>query len=277
MQIKDILLNLNQDQYTLPHFWVKDWLMICLNQSPNFLITHDTYTLSDLEYKQFIEGVRCMQSGVPLAYLLGKQAFFGYEFMVNEHTLIPRPDTEILVEKALTFIKESSLTQGRILDLGTGSGCIGISLAKSLANFELIACDNNQYALDIAKQNAQHIGVNCQFIHSHWYQHIQGKFDLIVSNPPYIAKDDPHLIHLQQEPITALVADDEGLSDIKHIINHAGEYLNNQGMLIIEHGYRQKQAVFALFEEACFEQIGHQKDYGGNDRITFGIYTKIVH
>lgn len=276
MQLKDIKHIIHHNHYALPAHWVKGWLLHCINKTATFLITDDDYTLTHQEYQKFHFGIQQMQAGTPLAYLLGVQAFFGHEFMVNEHTLIPRPDTEILVEKVLDFVKNNHKTTGKILDMGTGSGCIAISLAKALPKFDIVACDYSIHALEIAKKNTNNLQANnCTFVQSDWYQNITGKFDIIVSNPPYIAKDDGHLDKLNKEPITALVADNNGLSDIEHIITHASNHLYSDGLLVIEHGYNQSLAVQALFRTANFQDIATQKDYGGNDRISFGRYYEL--
>ncbi|WP_084349558.1 peptide chain release factor N(5)-glutamine methyltransferase [Moraxella oblonga] len=257
----------------LPHHWLESLLLFILNKDKIFLITHEEYTLTDDEYQKLQNGIAKMQQSVPLAYIIGTQHFFGHEFVVNEHTLIPRPDTEILVESVLNFIDDKKLSKGEILDLGTGSGCIAISLAKALANWQVVGVDNSLEALNIACLNAQNLQVkNCQFMKSNWFLSLTNKYQIIVSNPPYIDKQDKHLADLTHEPMTALVADNEGLSDIIHIVNHAPNYLYNKGLLVVEHGYNQGQAVQAIFKMAGFTDICTIKDYGVNDRITLGIY-----
>lgn len=256
----------------IPHHWLENLLLFILNKPNSFLITDDDYLLSDDEWRRLNEGLDKLNRGIPLAYIIGVQGFFGYEFFVNEHTLIPRPDTEVLVEAVLNFIHDKHVTNGKILDLGTGSGCIAISLAKALANFHVWAVDYSADALEVAKTNAHHLQVkNCSFVQSNWYENIEGKFDVIVSNPPYIDKDDEHLNALMAEPMTALVADNQGLSDIETIAHGADDYLNDGGLLAIEHGYNQSEAVQAILQKAGFKYINTIKDYGGNDRVTLGI------
>lgn len=257
----------------LPHHWLESLLLSILNQQKIFLISHDDYVLSDDEYQTLQQGIIKMQNGTPLAYIIGTQHFFGHEFKVNEHTLIPRPDTEILIETVLNFIGDKHLSHGKLLDLGTGSGCIAISLAKALADWQVVGVDNSCGALQIARFNAENLQVdNCEFIQSDWFSSLTDKYHIIVSNPPYIDKYDEHLADLTHEPITALVADNGGLSDIIHITNHAPAYLYHGGLLVVEHGYNQAQAVQAIFNTAGFTEIRTIKDYGGNDRITLGIY-----
>lgn len=260
----------------LPYHWLESVLLFILNKNKSFLITDEDYVLSDEEWQRFSDGLNKLHLGIPPAYIMGKQGFFGHEFVVNEHTLIPRADTEILVEMVLAFTNERQLDGGKILDLGTGSGCIAISLAKALPHFNVTAVDYSTQALEVAKQNANLLGVNnCCFVHSNWYDDIFDKFDVIVSNPPYIAKNDEHLIHLSAEPMTALVADNDGLSDIECIINGGKHHLNHQGLLAIEHGHLQGGAVQTIFIKAGFTQVKTIKDYGGNDRATLGVFLGI--
>lgn len=256
----------------LPRHWWQGWLCFVLDKPSSFLITHDDYTLSDAEYERFAEGIFQMAQGVPLAYLTGEQEFFGRSFVVNEHTLIPRPDTERLVEVVLDWVKKSGLNAGRILDLGTGSGCIAITLAKELPSWQVVAVDFSAEALQIAKQNAERLSVsNCQFVQSNWFGGVEGEFDVIVSNPPYIVKDDEHLSALMAEPITALVSDGEGLFDIEQIVSQAHEFLKDDGLLAVEHGCDQRVGVQGLFKQYGYDQIETIKDYGGNDRLTVGV------
>lgn len=260
-------------QSPLPAHWWQGWLVFVLNKSSSFLITDGDYVLSDDEHARFLAGVERMQSGEPLAYLMGEQAFWGREFLVNQHTLIPRADTEMLIETVLAFVRERGLEQAKILDLGTGSGCIAITLAKELAKAQVVAVDFSESALRVAKQNAgRWQATNCTFVLSDWFDKVQGVFDVIVSNPPYIATNDEHLAALTAEPITALVSDNQGLFDIQQIIKNAGEHLSEQGLLILEHGHDQAQEVQTLLHQAGFGQIDTVQDYGGNDRVTFGVW-----
>lgn len=255
----------------LPYHWLESWLLFVLKKDKVFLMINDDYQLSDAQHAKLIDGIIQMQNGTPLAYLTGRQGFFNHEFIVNQHTLIPRPDTEILVMTVLDFIKDKN--NPKILDLGTGTGCIALSLAKQLPTSDIVATDISDDALAVTRQNAQNLGVeNCTFVQSNWYQNITHKFDVIVSNPPYIDKDDVHLDRLKAEPISALVADDRGLADIKHIIAGAVYHLAQGGLLAIEHGYNQGGDVQDLFKRANFDNIKTLKDYGNNDRITVGVW-----
>ncbi|MGP9687548.1 peptide chain release factor N(5)-glutamine methyltransferase [Psychrobacter sp. AOP22-C1-C5] len=263
----------------LPSFWITDWLLHVINKSALFLITDESYELTEDEQKQFNAGVVKMKQGTPLAYLTGQQAFWSLNFMVNEHTLIPRPDTEILIEQVLNWISDQpTQTHGkRLLDLGTGSGCIAISLAYELKkdNWQVVAVDLSSEALNVAQHNAVLNEVtNIEFVQSSWYDKLSTQdtplFDIIVSNPPYIDEADEHLTRLVAEPISALSAPNHGLADIEHIVQQATHYLCKGGLLAIEHGYDQGRAVRQLFLDNGFGSVSTVQDYGGNDRVTLG-------
>ena len=284
------------DYGDLPAHWVSDWLLHILQKSPSFLITDGAYQLTEAEQAQFNTGIAQMQAGTPLAYLTGKQAFWSLEFEVNEHTLIPRPDTEVLVEQVLDWITqhknslsvlndEPIVAPYQLLDLGTGSGCIAISLAHELATiypkqWQVTALDFSTEALAVAKRNAQlNVASNIEFLHSDWFSVLNGSettekplFDVIVSNPPYIVDNDQHLDKLKAEPLSALVAPDNGLGDIKQIAEQARDYLVRGGLLAVEHGYDQGELVRQMFTDFGYDQVKTMKDYGGNDRVTLGIY-----
>lgn len=255
----------------LPYHWLECYLLWAIKKNKTFLISDSDYVLTSDEYQALLDGIEKLNQKIPLAYLIGEQEFYGRVFKVNEHTLIPRPDTEILIETALAFAKNYKVSH--ILDLGTGSGCIALTLAKELPNTHIIAIDFSQNALKIANHNKTLLKAdNCTLMQSDWYDNLGDvKFDMIVSNPPYIDKNDSHLTGLIAEPITALVADNQGLSDIQKIINGAKNHLNQGGLLAIEHGYNQGMDVQTLFKEAGFIDIKTIKDYGGNDRVTQGI------
>ncbi len=272
----------------LPVFWITDWLLYVIDKPALFLITDEDYKLSTTELAQFNAGVTKMQQGIPLAYLTGQQEFWSLDFKVNEHTLIPRPDTEVLVETVLEWIKaqlneqSSSESNRRLLDLGTGSGCIAISLAYELKladklkqmSWQVVAVDLSKEALKIAQENAVSNAVDIKFVHSSWYDALSTEdeqlFDVIVSNPPYIAEEDEHLAGLLAEPISALSAPNYGLADIEHIVQQAPKYLKVDGLLAIEHGFDQGSDVRQLFIDNNFRDIQTIKDFGSNDRVTLG-------
>ncbi len=274
----------------LPSFWFTDWLLFVIDKPSSFLITDENYQLTDSELAQFHAGVTKMQQGIPLAYLTGQQEFWSLNFKVNEHTLIPRPDTEILIEQVLTWINSQPKSVDddnkpkRLLDLGTGSGCIAISLAHELKqscqnssteSWQVVAVDLSLEALKVAKHNAMVNEVaDIEFIQSSWYDALSTQdeplFDVIVSNPPYIDEEDEHLSRLVAEPISALSAPNHGLADIEHIVQQAPQHLNIGGLLAIEHGFDQGLAVRQLFLDNSFDSVHTVQDFGGNDRVTLG-------
>ena len=274
----------------IPSFWFTDWLLFVIDKPSSFLITDENYQLTDSELAQFHAGVTKMQQGTPLAYLTGQQEFWSLNFKVNEHTLIPRPDTEILIEQVLTWINsqpksvDNNKKPKRLLDLGTGSGCIAISLAHELKqscqnssteSWQVVAVDLSSEALKVAKHNAMVNEVaDIEFIQSSWYDalshHNEPLFDVIVSNPPYIDEEDEHLSRLVAEPISALSAPNHGLADIEHIVQQAPQHLNIGGLLAIEHGFDQGLAVRQLFLDNSFDSVHTVQDFGGNDRVTLG-------
>ena len=275
----------------LPSFWLTDWLLFVIEQPSSFLITDENYQLTDSELTQFHAGVTKMQQGTPLAYLTGQQEFWSLNFKVNEHTLIPRPDTEVLIEQVLAWINsqpksaDGNNKPNRLLDLGTGSGCIAISLAHELnkrqpnnkaERWQVVAVDLSLEALKVARHNAvvNEVAADIKFIQSSWYEALSAQdeplFDVIVSNPPYIDEEDEHLARLVAEPISALSAPNHGLADIALIVKQAPQYLNAAGLLAIEHGFDQGLAVRQLFLDNRFESVHTVQDFGGNDRVTLG-------
>lgn len=211
------------------------------------------------------------QQGKPVAYLTGTKEFWSLEFHVNEHSLIPRPETECLVEAALKLIPENA--EHNIADLGTGCGAIAIAIASERPRCRITATDICEHALAVAAANASRLTVNnINFVISDWYAGLQDMFDIIVSNPPYIRDDDEHLQGdgVAHEPGSALCGGEDGLDAIRNIISNASRYLNPDGWLLIEHGYDQAQAVRSLFEKFHFTDIQTNPDYAGVERVTFG-------
>lgn len=246
-------------------------LMLCrvLQCSTSYLFTYPERPLSDSELAQLTALLDRRLLGEPLAYIFGSWHFYGLELRVAPCTLIPRPDTEILVEQALAL----PLAAGsRILDLGTGTGAIALALAANRPDWLISAVDLQDAAVSLAQQNARVLHLaNVSIKQSSWFSALQGeKFQLIVSNPPYIEAQDPHLAALAYEPITALVAADAGLADIKQIIHQAPSYLTAGGWLWLEHGYNQAAAVQQLLNAVGFSQVTSVKDYGNQLRISGG-------
>lgn len=225
--------------------------------------------------------------GEPIAYILGEKEFWSLPLNVSKSTLIPRPDTESLVEKALQIALEKleeNPPHFRILDLGTGTGAIALALASELAPIcqkrhiplEIIGVDLMPDVVALAQSNAERNQLNVQFLQSRWFDNITGKFDLIVSNPPYIDAQDEHLHQgdVSFEPLSALVANDAGYADLRHIIELASSYLNSNGVLLLEHGWQQGEKVRSIFQENHWEMVETVRDYGDNERITLGFWKK---
>jgi len=209
--------------------------------------------------------------GEPIAYILGHQGFWSLDLKVSEHTLIPRPETELLVETALEL---QLPPQSSVLDLGTGTGAIALALACERNDWNITALDFQPQAVALAEENrAAHKLDNVQIVQSNWFAALPAvKFDLIVSNPPYIENNDPHLSQgdVRFEPPSALVSGAEGLDDLILLIGQSVAFLKPNGWLLVEHGYDQGPGVRALFAEAAFSAIETRNDYNQIDRITFG-------
>lgn len=245
-------------------------LLHMLGKNTAFLRTWPDFVLSTEQVTQYQRAIGRLSAGEPLAYVLGEQAFWTLPLQVTPDTLIPRPDTERLVEAALARMIAA---QGCVLDLGTGSGAIALSLASERPAWQVLASDFSAAALVVASSNATKNSLsNCRFRCGSWFDVVNEneKFDLIVSNPPYIDPDDAHLAALTHEPITALTAQQNGLADLRQIVAGAGRHLLDAGWLLVEHGYDQGLAVRELFTQAGFVQVETLRDYGGNERVTLG-------
>lgn len=210
---------------------------------------------------------RRRQTGEPIAYLLGQQPFYSLDLTVNAHTLIPRPETEELVDQALAILPD---TPAVIADLGTGSGAIALALARFRSDCRIIALDRSLQALQVAKQNAQRYGLEVGFVCADWLSPLAlNGFDLIVSNPPYIDENDPHLGALTYEPQSALVSADGGYRDLYYLIEHSAAYLQPGGYLLLEHGNQQaEQLRKRAKEQGEWEAIITLRDYSGWERMT---------
>ena len=245
-------------------------LAFCLNKNRSYLFTWPENTLDEAQKTCFEQLITKRLDDYPIAYLLGKKAFWTLDLIVTPDVLIPRPDTELLVETALKKI--SHIENPKILDLGTGSGAIALALAYERKDANITACDYSAKALKIATKNAKnnHLEGRITFIESDWFSSINDyDFDLIVSNPPYIAPDDPHLAQtIRHEPQQALVADDAGMNDIKIIITNTKNHLKKGGWLMIEHGYDQSQITLDLLTQNNFENAKNYLDIGGNPRLS---------
>lgn len=211
------------------------------------------------------------QTGEPVAYILGQQGFWSLDLEVAPHTLIPRADTELLVETALTLLPATPV---QVLDLGTGSGAIGLALASERKLWQVLGVDRVAEAVELAERNRQRLSLdNARIAQSHWFLALHGqRFSLIVSNPPYIAASDQHLLQgdLRFEPASALVAGVDGLDDIRAIIQQAPDYLEEDGWLMLEHGFNQAPAVRDLLARRGFSVIESRCDLAGHQRISLG-------
>ncbi|WP_343154404.1 peptide chain release factor N(5)-glutamine methyltransferase [Buchnera aphidicola (Aphis aurantii)] len=253
-----------------PKYEAEILLSHVLKCSRSWMIAFDQVEINKLNQKTLKDLVDRRSKGEPMAYVLGKKDFWSLSLHVSQDTLIPRPDTEILVEKVLSQVNKN---HKYILDLGTGCGAIGLALASVCSNFHITAVDNSDKAIKIAKANAIELNLNnIIFYYSDWFSHINRKFHIIVSNPPYISLKEMQFFkkNLIFEPINALVSKNNGLKDIELIIKEAKNYLFYKGWLFIEHGWKQKSSVQFLFEKYNFFNIKSYKDYGGNDRVTIG-------
>lgn len=210
------------------------------------------------------------KEGIPIAYILGYKEFWSMSFKVTPDVLIPRPETELLVEQAISAC--SHLKQPTILELGTGSGAIAIALGKELPDAKITATDISDSALNIARENAHNNQIkNIEFTHSDWFSNVRRRFDIIVSNPPYIDLGDPHLNHeIRFEPMLALVSGIDGLDDIRTILSNADSHLKEQGKLLLEHGYNQGKQLRKLMTKTGLVDCHTIKDYSSNDRISEG-------
>jgi release factor glutamine methyltransferase len=253
-------------------------LQTTLKVNRAWLISHENDALQYSNDADFQALLTRRSAGEPIAYILGYREFYGLDLLVTPDTLIPRPDTETLVEAAL--VKIQSNVSCSILDLGTGSGAIALAIAKNRPQSTVMAVDASEAALKIAKKNAQDLFIpNVQFILSNWFDELAGeKFDVIVSNPPYIEQDDVHLSRgdLRFEPISALASGMDGLNDIRHIIDNCLIYLKPQGWLMLEHGYNQAASVADLMARVGLTDIATIKDLGGNNRVTIAKNPLIV-
>ena len=235
------------------------------------LYTHPEQALSKVEINSFNELIVLRTEGHPIAHLIQKKEFWSLELKVTADTLIPRPETEVLVETALSFVTAD--TELNILDLGTGSGAIAIAIASERPTAKISATDTSEKALIIAKQNADsHKIENIEFKKANWFDKESHRYDIIVSNPPYMHDNDPHLMQgdVRFEPLSALASGNDGLDNLRTIIYESKKYLNNQAWLLVEHGYNQGEQVKLLFIENNFTSVSTIKDYDENDRVTIG-------
>ena len=243
-----------------------------LQQSDAWLLAHGDDAITAEQSQQYAALVARRVAGEPIAYITGRREFHGREFVASPAVLIPRPETELLVELALKRLPAAAPC--RVLDLGAGSGCIGITIAAERPQAQVTLVDASDAALEIARANAaQWAPGNTRLLHSDWYSAIADeRYDLIVSNPPYVAEGDAHLQQgdLRFEPRTALAAGADGLNDLQRIIAGAPQYLRAGGWLLLEHGFDQAVACAWLLAAAGFQSIVNVPDLGGMPRVSGG-------
>jgi release factor glutamine methyltransferase len=239
-----------------------------------WLLAHDSDALSPEQEASWQDALQRRLQGEPVAYITGRKDFFGLTLAVDARVLDPRPDTETLVEWALACLPESApeTRSPRVLDLGTGSGAVALALQHARPDATVWAVDASEDALAVARANAARLQLSVQFMASDWLSAVDvqltGRFDLIVSNPPYVAEGDPHLAALTHEPLQALTSGPDGLDDIRQIIAQAPTFLTPGGWLLLEHGWDQAAPVQALLREAGFVQVQSRRDLGGIERCT---------
>lgn len=244
-------------------------LCAAANLSPSALFAWPERQLPEPLWQKFQDYLAEREKGLPLAYIVGEKEFWTLSLQVEAGVLVPRPETELLVEWCLQ--QTADKPNGRFLDLGTGSGAIALAFASERPAWQIIAVDASETALRVAESNRQKLGLtNVTVVASNWFEQITGQFDVIASNPPYIDAAEPELSGdgVKWEPKEALIAPDMGLADIKVITQQAPKYLLDHGLLAIEHGYQQAAAVKALYAACGFSEITTEKDYAGLDRFT---------
>ena len=241
-----------------------------------WLLAHDDEPINPEAMKRFLTFVQRRNGGEPLAYITGHKAFFGLDLLVDARVLVPRPDTETLVQFALDLLARPALNQFtdpiRVLDLGTGSGAIALALKKERPSLSVDAVDQSADALAVAQCNANRLGIELQCFQGSWFDALMpdARYHFIVSNPPYVRLHDPHLAALQHEPIQALVAGADGLDDIRHIVTGATSRLQPGGRLLLEHGFDQGETARALMRHAGFGNCSARSDLSGHWRCTGG-------
>ena len=233
-----------------------------------WLLAHDSDTFATSAQLAFDACVQRRLNGEPLAYITGHKEFFGLDLQVDARVLVPRPDTEILVEWALTVL--ANAPAATVLDLGTGSGAIALALKSSRPDLSVSAIDFSAEALAVADSNAKRLHLRIDFQRGSWLTGVSTRYQLIVSNPPYIAAQDPHLADLTHEPLQALSAGPDGLDDLRRIITQAPAHLEDGGWLLLEHGHDQAQDVRGLLLQAGFDDVQSRRDLSGIERCSGG-------
>ena len=251
-------------------------ILLChlLQKDRAYLLTWPEKELDSLTVETYQQLIQRRLAGEPIAYITGQREFWSLNLSVNQHTLIPRPETELLVEHILELYPANSRI--KLADLGTGSGAIALALASERPEWQIIATDQSAEAINIAEQNATQLKLNnIEFRQGSWFQPLTGElFDIIVSNPPYIADNDEHLRQgdVRFEPRSALSSGADGLDDIRQIADQARQYLHSAGLLIVEHGYDQQQEIQQIFNSLGYKQTLQLEDIAKKPRITLGYW-----
>lgn len=264
-------LQLRAAQAGLPRLETQLLLAALLERDRTWLLIHDDDPLPDGTEARFESWLRQRLDDVPLAYLTGHKEFHGLALQVTSATLVPRPDTEVLVDWALEWLRDCGVATPRVLDLGTGSGAIALAVKNGHPQAHVTATDASLPALEAARANAARLGLDVRFLAGPWWDAVdEAGFDLVLSNPPYIDPQDEHLQALRHEPLSALAAPEQGLADLRQIIAGAPARLRPGGLLLLEHGYDQEQAVADLLRQSGFEPLGCRLDLGGQPRCSGG-------
>ena len=238
-----------------------------LGQSRSWIIAHDDTTLDEAQTETVRASFARRAAGEPLAYLLGEKEFHGLRLRVDASVLVPRPDTEVLVDWALELLAGKDAP--RVVDLGTGSGAIALAVKHGCRDASVLATDASPAALEVARGNARRLGLGVSFAQGSWWSALATeRFDLVLSNPPYIAAGDPHLAALSHEPSLALTPGGDGLGALREIIAGAATHMRPGAWLLLEHGYDQAEAVQALLRERGFVAVTTRNDLGGQPRCT---------
>ena len=244
-----------------------------LNQPRSWLIAHDDLLLTRIQSEKLMQWVSRRRDGEPLAYLLGQKEFYGLMLQVGPSVLVPRPETELLVDWGLRLLQGplAAMSNPRVIDLGTGSGAIALAIKHRFEAASVVAVDCSAAALETASGNAGSLNLNIDLVQGAWWSAVPGKrFDLALSNPPYIANGDRHLAALRHEPQGALIAHRDGLADLEEIIDGARAHLNPDGWLLLEHGHDQANALRQRLVATGFVQVQTLRDLAGLDRCTGG-------
>ena len=252
----------------LPAIEARGLLAFELRVAREALIARPEQRVAEDAARRFASLCARRRAGEPIAYLLGEREFFGRRFRVDSRVLIPRPETECLVEESLRAIE--AVSSARVVDLGTGCGCIAITLALERPDARVHGTDSSERALEVAQANASELGARVEFLHGSWYAPLTGGFDLIVSNPPYVAVGDPHLANLSFEPGVALTDGSDGLASLRAVVQQASAHLVEGGALVVEHGFDQATQVQAMMRASGLRSVCTHADLAGLPRLCVG-------